>query len=175
VVVRLDGAPGPLAMAARTLAAQMAPEVPPPVMTTLSAQIDESISSERMMAMLSAFFAGCALLVTAIGLYGTLAYSTARRTSEIGVRMALGAQRAQVAVMVFRENAWVLICGAGAGLGVALLAARALESFLYGTSARDPWVMAESVLALTLVASAASLLPALRAASLQPMEALRAE
>ena len=174
-VVRMDGAPGPLAMAARTLAAQMAPEIPPPVMTTLNAQIDESISSERMMAMLSAFFAGCALLVTAIGLYGTLAYSTARRTSEIGVRMALGAQRAQVAVMVFRENAWILICGAGAGLGVALLAARALESFLYGTSARDPWVMAESVLALTLVASAASLLPALRAASLQPMEALRAE
>jgi predicted permease len=175
VVVRMDGAPGPLAMAARTLAAQMAPEIPPPVMTTLSAQIDESISSERMMAMLSAFFAGCALLVTAIGLYGTLAYSTARRTSEIGVRMALGAQRAQVAVMVFRENASILICGAGAGLGVALLAARALESFLYGTSARDPWVMAESVLALTLVASAASLMPALRAAGLQPMEALRAE
>ena len=174
-VLRMDGAPAPLAMAANALAAQMAPEIPQPVMTTLNAQIDESIASERMMAMLSAFFAGCALLVTAIGLYGTLAYSTARRTSEIGVRMALGAQRAQVAAMVFRENAWILICGAGGGLGVALLAAHALESFLYGTSARDPWVMAESVLALTLVASAASLLPALRAARLQPMEALRAE
>jgi predicted permease len=177
-VVRVDSSNGsvaPLADAARTLVARMAPELPAPFMTTMSAQLDDSISSERMMAMLSVFFAGCALLVTAIGLYGTLAYATARRTSEIGVRMALGAQRGQVVAMVFRENAWVALSGCSAGLAAALLASRTLQSFLYGTSVRDPWVMIASVAALGLVASAASLLPALRAATIEPMVALRTE
>ena len=128
-----------------------------------------------MMALLAAFFAGCALLVTAIGLYGTLAYATARRTSEIGIRMALGAQRAQVVAMVFRENAWIAVGGSLAGLAAALLASRLLASFLYGTSVRDPWVMAASVAALTMIASAASLVPAIRAARIEPMSALRAE
>ena len=127
------------------------------------------------MAMLSIFFAGCALLVTAIGLYGTLAYATARRTSEIGIRMALGAQRLQVVAMVFRENAWVAIGGSLAGLAAALMASQVLASFLYGTSVRDPWVMVGSVAALILIASAASLLPAMRAARIEPMVALRTE
>jgi ABC-type antimicrobial peptide transport system permease subunit len=141
----------------------------------MSSDIDASISSERMMAMLSIFFALCALLVTAIGLYGTLAYATARRTSEIGIRMALGAQRTAVVGMVFRENAWLVAGGMVAGLVVALLATRALASFLYGTSVRDPWVMLASVSALTAVASAASLIPAIRAARIDPMAALREE
>jgi ABC-type antimicrobial peptide transport system permease subunit len=144
-------------------------------MTTISDNLDASIKSERMMALLAAFFAGCALLVTAIGLYGTLAYATARRTSEIGIRMALGARRAQVVGMVFRENAWIAVVGSLAGLGAALLASRMLASFLYGTSARDPWVMAASVGALAVIASAASLVPAVRAARVEPMTALRTE
>ena len=127
------------------------------------------------MAMLSVFFAGCALLVTAIGLYGTLAYATARRTSEIGIRMALGARRIEVVGMVFRENALLVAGGTVAGLVVALLATRALASFLYGTSVRDPWVMLASVAALVAVASAASLIPAIRAARIDPMAALREE
>ena len=174
-VVRLDGPAAPFASAARNLVAQMAPDIPVPIMTTMSTQLNESISSERMMAMLSVFFAACALLVTAIGLYGTLAYATARRTSEIGVRMALGAQRLQVVALVFRENAWVSITGCAAGLIAALLASKALASFLYGTSTRDPWVLACSVLALIAIASAASLIPAIRAAKIEPMEALRTE
>jgi ABC-type antimicrobial peptide transport system permease subunit len=121
------------------------------------------------------FFAGCALLVTAIGLYGTLAYATARRTSEIGIRMALGAQRKRVMAMVFGENALVAAFGAGAGLGLALLASRALASFLYGTSPRDPWVLVGSLAALTIIASLASLVPALRAARIEPMDAIRCE
>jgi ABC-type antimicrobial peptide transport system permease subunit len=153
----------------------MAPEIPPPTMTKMSTILDASIGEERMMALLAAFFAGCSLLVTAIGLYGTLAYSTARRTSEIGIRMALGAQRAQVVGMVFRENAWIALGGSLAGLVAALLASRMLASFLYGTSVRDPWVMAASVAALTIIASAASLVPAVRAARIEPMSALRAE
>ncbi len=127
------------------------------------------------MAMLAVFFAICALLVTGIGLYGTLAYSAARRTSEIGVRMALGAQRAQVVGLIFRENAWIALCGSVAGLVVAWFAARALTSFLYSTSARDPWVLFASFAVLAAIASAASLIPAIRAARIEPSRALRAE
>jgi predicted permease len=175
VMVRLDGPAVPLAAAARALAARMAPEIPSPVMSNMTSVLDASISSERLMAMLSVFFAGCALLVTAIGLYGTLAYTTARRTSEIGIRMALGAQRLQVVGLVFRENAWVAAGGSLAGLLIALLASRALASFLYETSAHDPWVLLGSVTALALIASAASLMPALRAARIEPIQALRTE
>jgi ABC-type antimicrobial peptide transport system permease subunit len=174
-VVRIEGPAAPLARAVDTLAAKMAPEIPAPVMTTMSSDIDASISSERMMAMLAVFFAACALLVTAIGLYGTLAYATAHRTGEIGIRIALGAARSQVVGLVFRENAWIVAAGSLTGLAIALLAFRALASFLYGISPRDPWVLLESVAALGLIASAASLLPAARAARIAPMAALRNE
>ncbi len=174
-VVRVDGSPKPLAAAARSLATQLAPEIPAPVMTTMNRVVDDSISAERLMALLSVFFAGCALLVTAIGLYGTLAYTTARRTSEIGIRMALGAARGQVVVLVFRQNAVIAVVGSVSGLIVAILASRALQSFLYETSPRDPWVLIGAVLALGTIASAASLLPALRAARIEPMSAIRCE
>jgi ABC-type antimicrobial peptide transport system permease subunit len=153
----------------------MAPSIPPPVMISMRTVMDESLASERMMALLSVFFAVCALAVTAVGLYGTLAYATARRTSEIGIRMALGARRAQVAQMVFGQNLWVVLGGAVFGLAAALLAARALASFLYSTSTRDPWVIAGSLLALALIACAASLLPALRATRIEPIIAIRCE
>jgi predicted permease len=174
-IVRLSGAAAPFAAAARSLAAQMSPDIPPPTMISLEDQINNSISAERMMVILAIYFAGCALLVTAIGLYGTLAYATARRTGEIGIRMALGAQRMSVVLLVFRENAWVAVTGSAAGLAAALMASKLLASFLYGTSVRDPWVMTASVLALLAVASAASLLPALRASRIEPIQALRAE
>ena len=174
-VVRIDGPAAPLAATARSLAASTAPDIPAPTMTSIMGDVDASIGSERMMAMLAVFFAGCSLLVTAIGLYGTLAYATARRTSEIGIRMALGAQRTQVVAMVFLENAWIAVGGSLAGLAVASFAAKALASFLYGTSVRDPWVLIESVGALALIASAASLVPALRAARIDPIQALRSE
>jgi ABC-type antimicrobial peptide transport system permease subunit len=137
--------------------------------------IDDSLSAERTMALLAVFFAVCALVVTAVGLYGTLAYATARRTSEIGIRMALGAQRSQVVAMVFFQNATVAATGTAMGVVAALLASRALASFLYGTSTRDPWVFAGSIFALAMIASAASLLPALRSARIDPMTAIRCE
>jgi predicted permease len=174
-VVRTEGDAGSVALAARELAKRMAPGIPVPVMTSMMTTVDDSLSAERTMALLSVFFAGCALLVTAIGLYGTLAYATARRTSEIGIRMALGARRAQVVRLVCSQNALVAVAGTMAGLIVAVLASKALASFLYGTSARDPWVLVGSVAALVAIASAASLLPALRAARIDPMTAIRCE
>jgi predicted permease len=174
-VVRVDGPQPALASAVRSLTARLAPDIPAPALSTMDEVVDDSMSTERMMALLSVFFAGCALLVTAIGLYGTLAYVTARRTSEIGIRMALGAQRTRVLVMVFSENALVALFGTAAGLGAALLASRALASFLYGTSPRDPWVLLGSVAVLTFIASVASLVPALSAAQIEPMAAIRCE
>ena len=171
----MDGPAGPLTGAVRELLKRIAPGVPVPVVTSMQTVMDDSLSAERLMALLSVFFAACALLVTAIGLYGTLAYATARRTSEIGIRMALGAQRTQVVGMVCGQNALVALCGTAAGLIAALLASRALASFLYGTSVRDPWVLGGSVTALALIASAASALPALRAARIDPMAAIRCE
>jgi hypothetical protein len=84
-VARVEGLAGPLAAAARSIATRLAPDIPAPVMTTMNSVLDDSISAERVMALLAVFFAGCALLVTAIGLYGTLAYATARRTSARSV------------------------------------------------------------------------------------------
>lgn len=174
-VVRTSGPAGPLADAARALAQGMEPEIPAPLLTSMNATVDESLSAERTMALLAVFFAACALIVTAVGLYGTLAYATSRRTNEIGIRMALGARRAQVVAMVFLQNAGVALAGTTLGLIAALLASRLLASFLYGTSARDPWVFAGSILALALIASAASLLPALRSARINPMSAIRCD
>jgi predicted permease len=174
-VVRTDGPDAPLAAAARTLAARLAPGIPAPVMTTADDVMNKAVATERMMALLALFFAGCALLVTAIGLYGTLAYATARRTSEIGIRMALGARRAGVVALVLRENVLVAAVGTGLGLVAAVLASRALASFLYETSPGDPSVLAFSVAALALIAGAASILPALRAVRIDPVRALRNE
>jgi predicted permease len=174
-VVRTDAPSAPLVGAAHALAAQANPDIPMPVMTSMEDTVRDSLGAERMMTVLWLFFAACALVVTAIGLYGTLAYATVRRTSEIGIRMALGARRSQVARMVFLQNGTAAAAGTITGVAAALLASRVLAGFVYGISTRDPWVFAASVLALAAIASAASLLPALRAAGIQPMEAIRCE
>lgn len=174
-VVRVEGSSTGLAAAARSIVQKINPEIPAPKVSSMATMVDESLSAERTMALLSGFFALCALMVTGIGLYGTLAYATARRTSEIGIRMALGARRVQVARMVFAQNSAVAIGGTAGGLVCALLGSKVLASFLYGTSVRDPWVFAVSIMLLALIASAASLLPALRAARIEPVQAIRCE
>lgn len=174
-VLRVGGPQAPSLIAARTLAARLAPTIPPPIFSTMDDILNNSISTERMMAILALFFAACALLVTAIGLYGTLAYTTARRTNEIGIRMALGAKRTKVVAMIFGQNAVVAIIGSAAGFFTAVIASRALASFLYETSPRDKWVFVGSVAALAAISCAASLLPALRAARIEPIAAIRYE
>jgi len=174
-VVRVEGPALSLAAAARAIVQKMNPEIPAPKVTSMSNLVDDSLSAERTMALLSVFFAICALTVAAIGLYGTLAYATARRTSEIGIRMALGAKRSQVVRMVFAQNSVVALAGTAGGLACALFGSKMLASFLYGTSVRDPWVFAGSIAVLALIASVASLLPAVRAARIEPMQAIRCE
>lgn len=177
-VVRLDDGAQPLgalAAAARDVTRRVVPDIPAPTLVTLNSMIDNALATERLMVLLALYLAAVALLVTGIGLYGTLAYATARRTTEIGIRIALGAQRQRVVAMIFRENAILALTGTAAGLALALLAARALASFLYATTAHDPLVLGLAVLALAAVASAASLLPALRASRIDPIRAIRCE
>jgi len=174
-VIKTTGPIAPLAATARALTTRLAPDIPAPALTTMESIVENSISTERVMAMLSVFFAGCALLVTGIGLYGTLAYNTSRRTSEIGIRMALGAKRSGVVALVFRSNAVIAACGLAAGLAAALAASRALSSFLYETSPRDPWIIISAALSLAIIAGIASLFPAIRAARIEPIAAIRCE
>jgi putative ABC transport system permease protein len=142
---------------------------------TMQSQIDDTISTERMIAMLASVFGALAALLAGIGLYGVLAYSTAQRTREIGIRMALGAQRFTVAKLILRE---VLLLAAGTilvTLPVAFLLTRTLREQLFGVSPTDPLVYLGGVVMISIVASVAALLPARRAASIEPMQALRTE
>jgi predicted permease len=142
---------------------------------TLEAQMDASLARERLLAMLSGLFGGLALLLAVVGLYGTMAYSVARRRNEIGIRLALGAAGTRVMRLVLGEG--VRLVGAGLLLGVAaaLAATRRVAPFLFGLTPADPATWAVSALALAAVSVAACALPAWRAARLDPNAVLRAE
>ncbi len=138
-------------------------------------QVDNSLSNERLIAMLSASFGVIAVLLAAIGLYGVLAFSTAQRTREIGIRMAMGAQRSTVVQMVLQDV--LLICGVSiaVSLPLALLLGRLLQAQLYGIHASDPLTLLGGTLLIAAVALLAAVVPARRAASVEPMQALRTE
>ena len=127
---------------------------------TMAAYLDESLTRERLLATLSGFFGTLALLLSAIGLYGVMSYSVARRRNEIGIRMALGAEQRRILRMVLREVAVLLTVGLAAGIAAALFATRLVASFLYGVTARDPRVLLVSSTVLAIVAIAAGYLPA---------------
>jgi putative ABC transport system permease protein len=139
----------------------------------MDSQIRGQMIPERLMATLSAFFGGLATLIAMIGLYGVMSYMVTRRRSEIGIRMALGADRVTVVRMVMRESAILVTLGAVLGLSLAVLAARWVSTLLFGLTPRDPLTLALSTAALVVVAACASYLPARRAARVSPMTALR--
>jgi predicted permease len=143
--------------------------------STLTEQIDENLLAERTIALLALVFGGLAALLAGIGLYGILAYSTAQRTREIGIRMALGAQRGSVVGLILRETLILAGCAVGATIPLALLAAHAVRSQLFGVSFADPAVYVAGILAICLVATLAGFLPARRAASVDPARALRTD
>ncbi|MDR3748914.1 MAG: ABC transporter permease [Acidobacteriota bacterium] len=142
---------------------------------TMDAQIADNLSVERLIALLAVSFGVLAMLLAAIGLYGVLAYATAQRTREIGIRMALGAQRTGVVRLVLQDVLWLAGISIVVTLPLALLLARMLRSQLYGVSAADPLTLAGGTLLVALVALLAALLPARRAATIEPMKALRME
>jgi predicted permease len=142
---------------------------------TLSEQVGSTLRRPRLLATLSGFFGALALVLAVVGLYGMVAYGVNRRRGEIGIRLALGAARARVLGMVLGEAGRLLLVGVLAGLAAALATTRLLQSFLYGLSPTDPVTLALSVVVLLAVALLASVIPAWRAASLDPTETLREE
>jgi len=142
---------------------------------SLDAQVDGNFIQERLVAQLTSLFSVLALVLASVGLYGVMSYFVARRTSEIGIRMALGATRSSVISMVLRGALWQILIGLAIGIPAALYAGHLIASQLYGVSSYDPLALAGATLVLGLCAAVAGFLPALRAASIEPMQALRAE
>jgi len=142
---------------------------------TFDQQIADRFTEERMVARLTALFGALALLLATVGLYGVTAYAVARRTSEIGIRMALGANRTGVIAMVMRGALIQAALGLAIGIPAALLSVRFVESQLYEVKGMDNDVLVTSVLVLAVAAGIAGLIPARRAASTDPAQALRTE
>jgi len=142
---------------------------------TLGAQLDETLLTERLIALLSAGFGMLATLLAAIGLYGVMSFTVARRTKEMGVRMALGAQPASVIWLVMKEVLLLLGLGLAVGVPAAIGLGRFVATQLYGIKAGDPWIAGASMLMLIVVATVAGLIPAQRASRIDPILALRYE
>jgi predicted permease len=141
----------------------------------LEVQLGESIARERLLATLSAFFGGLALVLAMIGLYGIMSYNVARRRGEIGIRMALGSGRSAVMQMVLREVTGLVVAGVLIGGICVVSGMKLIESFLFGFSPNDPRVLAISAITLGAVALVAGAIPAWRAGRVDPMDALREE
>jgi putative ABC transport system permease protein len=141
----------------------------------MHALIEQSSSQPRLNASLVAMFAGLAALLAALGIYGVLAYLVSQRTQEIGIRMALGAERSTVLRLVLSRGLWLAGAGLVLGIAGALAVARWIESLLFEVRARDPWTIAAAVAMVAAIATLASYLPARRASRVDPLVALRPE
>ena len=143
--------------------------------TTIEERLDSYLSVQRLTALLAAFFGAVTLLIASIGLYGLMSFYVSRRTAELGIRLALGAQPGQVLSMVLREVVLLASLGCALGLVGSILTAKLINNLLFGVSAADPVILASAVLTLMGVAVLAGFVPARRAATVDPATALRAE
>jgi predicted permease len=175
IYVRTDRLPEDLAPVVRVVSREMDANLPIVALRTVTEEIAGTLTTERLLAYLATAFGIAATLLAAVGLYGLLAYSVSRRRRELGLRMALGAQRGDVAWLILKEVVWLFAIGAGLAIPSALLLGRMLESQLFGVTPRDPLTMIVATALLAITAACAGALPALRAARTQPMSALRFE
>jgi predicted permease len=159
----------------RRAVAEVDPTVPITDLKSQRQQIDETIGSERALMMLLVFFGLFALLLACIGLHGVTSYAVARRTSEIGIRVALGAQRSQVLWMILRQVVVLAVAGLAIGIPAAVAASKTARAMLFGVQPADPWSMAVGAGVLFAVALLAGFIPARKAARLDPLVALRRE
>jgi predicted permease len=175
LAVRTDRSPSSIIPELRELMRQASPELSDSTFTTMDQVVEDSYGSQQLAARLLIVFGGSALLVCITGIYGLLAYLVAHRTKELGLRIALGAQRGDVMWLVLRQAGWMLIAGSSLGLILAYMTSLLLRTFLYNITAHDPWTMAAVTAVLVGGGLAASYIPARRAAMVNPIEALRAE
>jgi ABC-type antimicrobial peptide transport system permease subunit len=171
--VRVAGNPAGLASSIRDVVHQIDKDLPVENFVTQDQLIDQTLWQELLFAKLLSFFGGLALLLACIGLYGTLSYAVARRTTEIGIRMALGAQRGNIVLMVLRGAMLMVVLGIGIGLPATLFATRAISALLYGLGPTDLITIVMASVALVAASGVAAYLPARRASNLDPMTAVR--
>ena len=143
--------------------------------TSLRVQTDEALKQDRLIAQLVSFFGLLALLLSCVGLYGIMAHAVVRRTNEIGIRMALGAERRDIIWMVLKESLLLVAFGLAVGLPASWAAAQLISNQLFGLKPSDPLTMLTAVTLLSLVAAVAGYLPARRASRVDPLVALRYE
>ena len=174
-LVRANAGFDTLSGAIRATMKRLDPSLPVYGLQPMEVNVEDSMYTERLIAALSTAFGLLALLLTAVGLYGVIAYLVSRRTAEIGIRMVLGAEPRGILAMILREVGVLVVCGSAAGLLGAIAAARAVESQLFGMHGLDPAVLGSAVVVLGLVALSAACVPAIRAARVQPLDALRHE
>jgi putative ABC transport system permease protein len=174
-VVRTSIDPATLATSVQAVVSAIDKDIPVTQVRTMKELMWSELSQPRFAATLLSTFAALAITLTVVGLYGVMTYSVSRRTREIGVRMALGAQRREVLAMVFRDAAILLAAGIAIGLAAALMSTSVLRDMLYGTGPRNAGVLALVCAAIALTGIAAACIPAFRAANVDPMMALRYE
>ncbi|HYL78503.1 MAG TPA: ABC transporter permease [Bryobacteraceae bacterium] len=175
VTVRTHRDPVTMADRIRTELRAAEPSLAVLKINTVDRQLDDVLAQERLLAALATFFGGVAVLLACVGLYALLAHMTVRRTSEIGVRMALGATSRGVLTMVLREGLWLVLAGVVVGIPAAIAGTRWVESRLFGVRPTDPVALAGAALLLAAVAALAGLIPARRASRIDPIAALREE
>jgi putative ABC transport system permease protein len=175
LVVRSDGAPGALTSAIKKEILAIDPELPVHNVKSMTQRVDESLARQRFAMSLLTLFAGFALLLATVGIYGVLAFLVRQGTREIGIRISLGATQANILQLIVGRGLRLAAWGLGIGLACAFLLTRFLENILFGIRATDPWTFGGIAALLACVALAASYVPARRAARIDPMVTLRDE
>ncbi len=173
--VRTERDPAQMAATLHAVVERLDANLPVNDMRTLTAQVEDVVFNDRLVAVLSVSLALLAALLAALGLYGVLSYVVARRTREIGIRMALGGQRSDILRLVLGQGAWLTVIGGAIGIVAALAVTRLAASLLYGVSARDPLTFVAVTILLALVSGVACYIPARRAMRVDPIVALRYE